>query len=52
LASSILNGQFPELEMKQSYRDFIAATIKEFPESFRAGTSYRKILGLHESWQD
>ena len=26
LASSILNGQFPELEMKQSYREYIVST--------------------------
>lgn len=52
LASSILNGQFPPEEMKQSYRDYIASTIREFPDSFRPGTGYRKILKLHDQWQD
>ena len=52
LASSILNGQFPELEMKQSYREYIVSTIREFPDSFHAGTIYRKTLQLNEKWQD
>lgn len=52
LASSILNGQFPEVEMKQSYREYITSTIREFPDSFRAGTIYRKTLILNDKWQD
>ncbi|HJT00120.1 MAG TPA: hypothetical protein VJ756_13595 [Terriglobales bacterium] len=52
LSSSILNGQFPELEMKQSYREFIALTIRDFPDAFKAGTALRKTLKLHERWQD
>jgi len=52
LSSSILNGQFPELEMKQSYRDYIASTIKQHPEHFQPGTAYRKTLQLHEKWSD
>ena len=52
LASSILNGNFPELEMKQDYRDLIASTVREFPEEFQAATRYRKILKLYEKWQD
>jgi hypothetical protein len=52
LASSILNGQFPEKEMKQSYREYIVSTIREFPDSFRPGTPLRKTLALNERWQD
>ena len=52
LASSMLNGQFPELEMKQSYRTYMDNTIREFPDAFKAGTAYRKTLKLHEKWQD
>lgn len=52
LASSILKGQFPEPEMKTSYRDFIASTIKEYENKFRAGTDYPRILQLHQKWRD
>jgi hypothetical protein len=52
LASSILNGQFPALEMKQSYREYIVSTIRQFPASYQAGTPYRKTLELNERWQD
>jgi hypothetical protein len=52
LASSILNGQFPEKEMKQDYRDYIANVVKEFPDQFRVGTRYRKVVKLYEHWQD
>lgn len=52
LASSILNRNLPEQEMKQDYRDLISQTVREFPEDFRAGTRYRKTLSLDERWQD
>ena len=52
LATCILNGQFPELEMKTDYRKFITDTIREHPDKFVAGTLYRKILKLDEKWQD
>lgn len=52
LASSILNGQFPALEMKQSYREFMASVIRDFPDSFRTGTIYRKTVQLHDKWSD
>jgi len=52
LASSILKGQFPEPEMKTSYRDFIASTIREYENKFRAGTDYPRILELHQKWRD
>jgi hypothetical protein len=52
LASSILNGNFPELEMKQDYRDLIGQTVREFPDEFQAATRYRKTLTLYEKWQD
>lgn len=52
LASSVLNGSFPEREMKQDYREYITDVVRNFPDEFRAGTSYRKILKLHEKWQD
>lgn len=52
LASSVLNGNFPEKEMKQDYREYITGVVREFPDEFMAGTSYRKILKLYEKWQD
>lgn len=52
LASSILKGQFPELEMKTSYREFIASTIRTYEDKFRAGTHYPRILELNEKWRD
>jgi len=52
LASCILKGQFPEAEMKTSYRGYIASTIKEFEDRFRAGTDYPRILELHQKWRD
>lgn len=52
LASSILNGEFPEKEMKQDYREFISAIVRDFPDQFRSGTSFRKTLRLYERWQD
>lgn len=52
LASSVLNGNFPEKEMKQDYREYITDVVRAFPDKFKAGTSYRKILKLHEKWQD
>jgi hypothetical protein len=52
LASAILNGQFPEAEMKVSYREYIAATIREYPDKFGAGTHYPRILKLYEKWKD
>lgn len=52
LASSILNGQFPESEMKTNYREYIASTIREYEDKFRAGTHYPRILKLHKKWQD
>jgi hypothetical protein len=52
LASSILNGNFPEQEMKQDYRDLIAQTVREFTDEFQAGTHYRKTLTLYNKWQD
>lgn len=52
LASSVLNGNFPEKEMKQDYREYITDVVRTFPNEFQAGTSYRKILKLNEKWQD
>lgn len=52
LASSVLNGNFPEKEMKQDYREYITDIVRTFPEEFKAGSSYRKILKLYEKWQD
>ncbi len=50
LASMILNGQFPMKEMKEDYRSFIDSVIRENPNDFRAGTSYRRTLKLHNKW--
>lgn len=52
LASSVLNGNFPEKEMKQDYRDYITHVVRSFPAQFQPGTSYRKVLKLYERWQD
>jgi hypothetical protein len=52
LASAILNGQFPETEMKISYREYIISTIREYPDKFVAGTRYPRILKLYEKWLD
>jgi len=52
LASSILNGQFPESEMKTSYRECIADTIGGYKDQFGAGTHYPRILKLYEKWRD
>ncbi|MCX7095125.1 MAG: hypothetical protein NTY50_16955 [Methylobacter sp.] len=52
LASAILNGQFPESEMKTSYREYITDTIREYDDKFKAGTHYPRIVKLHERWQD
>jgi hypothetical protein len=52
LASSILKGQFPEAEMKTSYREYIASTIREYEDRFRAGTHYPRIIELHQKWRD
>ena len=52
LASAILNGQFPEVEMKISYREYIISTIREYPDKFGAGTRYPRILKLYEKWSD
>lgn len=52
LASSILKGQFPEDEMKTSYREFINNTVREYEDKFRVGTHFPRIVKLHEKWQD
>lgn len=52
LASMILNGQFPEKELKQDYRDLFKEIIRTFPADFSAGTHYRKVLKLHDKWED
>lgn len=52
LASSILNGQFPEKEMRQDYRDYIQNIVRAHPSDFNTGTSYRKVVRLHQKWQD
>jgi hypothetical protein len=52
LASLILNRQFPQSELKQDYQDLIKDTIRAFPGDFHAGTRYRKIVKLHNKWED
>jgi hypothetical protein len=52
LASAILKGQFPEDEMKTSYREFISNTVREHEDKFRVGTHYPRIVKLHEKWRD
>ncbi len=52
LAASVLKEQFPESEMKASYRNFIASTIKEYEKHFGAGSSYPRTIELNEKWRD
>ena len=52
LAYMHLNGQFPEKELKQDYRDVIKETIRAFPSDFSPGTHFRKVLKLHDKWED
>lgn len=52
LASLILNGQFPQRELKQDYQDLIKDTIRNFKDDFGAGTHYRKIVKLYDKWAD
>lgn len=52
LASLILNGQFPQRELKQDYQEMIKETIRTFPADFTTGTRYRKIVKLHNKWED
>jgi hypothetical protein len=52
LAASILKGQFPEDEMKTSYREYIASTIREYEDKFGAGTHYPRVIELHKKWRD
>ncbi len=52
LASLVLNGQFPQNELKQDYQDLIKDTIRAYPEDFKTGTRYRKIVKLYDKWED
>jgi hypothetical protein len=51
-ASLVLNGQFPQNELKQDYQDVIKETIRAYPADFGTGTRYRKIVKLHNKWED
>jgi hypothetical protein len=52
LASSILNGHFPDAEMKQDYHEVITSVVRAFPDDFATGTRYRKVIKLFNRWQD
>ncbi len=51
-ASLVLNGQFPQSELKQDYQEPIRDTIRAFRADFAVGTRYRKIVKLHDKWED
>lgn len=51
-ASLVLNGQFSQSELKQDYQELIRDTIRAFPTDFAVGTRYRKIVKLHDKWED
>lgn len=51
-ASLVLNGQFPQSELKQDYQELIKDTIRAFQADFGVGTRYRKIVKLHDKWED
>ncbi|MBC8285079.1 MAG: hypothetical protein H8E32_14795 [Nitrospinae bacterium] len=50
LSSSILNGQFPEDEMKSSYLSYIGDVVKTFQNSYGTATPYRKTVVLYKRW--
>lgn len=52
LASSILNGQFPDSEMKHDYHEAITIVVRTFKDDFATGTHYRKVVKLYNRWQD
>ena len=52
LASSILSGAFSDAEMKHDYHEVITEVVRAFPGDFATGTRYRKIVKLHNRWQD
>jgi len=52
LASSILNGHFPDLEMKQDYKEMITELLRTFPDDFTTATRFRKIVKLYNRWHD
>jgi hypothetical protein len=51
-ASLVLNGQFPQKELKQDYHDLIKETIRTFKDDFGAGTHFRRIIKLHDKWSE
>lgn len=50
LASSILNGHFPDAEMKQDYQEVFTSVIRTYPSDFATGTRYRKVVAIYEKW--
>jgi hypothetical protein len=52
LASSILNGHFPDSEMRQDYHEAITGVVRAFPADFATGTHFRKVVKLYNRWQD
>jgi hypothetical protein len=52
LASSILNGHFPDSEMKHDYLESFTTVVREYKDDFGPGTHYRKTIKLYEKWQN
>lgn len=52
LASSILNGHFPDKEMKQDYLEVLTEVVRGFPNDFHTGSRYRKVIKLFNRWND
>ena len=52
LASCIMNGQFPDEEMRQDYLESITNTVREHHGDFGTATKYRKVMKLYNKWQD
>jgi hypothetical protein len=51
-ASLVLNGQFPQSELKQDYQDLIKNIICTYPADFDTNTHYRKVVKLHKKWEE
>lgn len=50
LASSILNGQFPDRKLRPDYRGFIEEALRNFPDAYGPGTRLRNTARLHDRW--
>jgi len=52
LCFCVLKGLLQDDDMRLEYRDIIKSALKDFPEDFGTGTSYRNINKVYEKWAD